>query len=65
MPKERSAMTFTEDSVEVTIRLPRAAYSRAWEMVTETDWDMRRRYGLDEPMSVEDFLALLLERTLR
>ena len=51
--------------VEVTIRITEAAYMRAQDMVTETDWDMRRRYGLHEDMTVEEFLAQLLERELK
>ena len=58
-------MSIDDDDVEVTIRLSRAALSRAWERVSETDWDMRRRYGIDEPMSVAEFLRLLLERNLK
>ena len=31
-----------------------AAFDHASEIVTETDGDMRRRYGLDEDMTVEE-----------
>jgi hypothetical protein len=53
-----------EEDIELTIWLSPGAYQRALEIVSETDVDMRRRYGLDEEMSVADYLALLLERKL-
>ncbi len=54
-----------EDDIELTVWFSPGAYHRALEIVSETDIDMRRRYGIDEEMSVADYLALLLERKLR
>jgi hypothetical protein len=50
--------------VEVTIRISEAAYLRAEEMIRETDPKTRRHYGLYEEMTVEEYLALLLEHEL-
>jgi len=54
-----------DDEVEVTISISRAVYERAWEIVSESDWDMRRRFGLEEDMTVEEYLATLVEQKLR
>ena len=52
-------------SIQVTIRVSSDAYHRALDMINENDPDMCRRYGIDEDMTVEEYLALLLERKLR
>ena len=54
-----------DDDVEVTITISRAAYERAWEIVIERDPDMRRRYDLIEDVSIEEYLAILIEERLR
>lgn len=54
-----------DDDVEVTIRIRSAAYERAWEIVSESDWEMRRRFGLEEDMTVQEYLATLVEQKLR
>lgn len=54
-----------DDDVEVTIRIRRAAYERAWEIVSEDDWDMRRDFGLEEDMTLEEYIASLVEEKLR
>lgn len=58
-------MRINNGTIEVTICLSSGAYRRALEMFNEPDWDMRRRYGVEEDMTLEEFLALLLERKLR
>lgn len=54
-----------DDDVEVTITISRAAYERAWEIVSERDPDMRRRFDLFEDFSLEEYLAILIEERLR
>ena len=54
-----------DDNVEVTITISRAAYEHAWEIVIERDPDMRRRYDLIEDVSIEEYLAILIEERLR
>jgi hypothetical protein len=58
-------MTLLDDDVEVTITISRAAYERAWEIVSERDPDMRLRFDLLEELSIEEYLAVLLEEKLR
>lgn len=58
-------MMLLDDDVEVTIRISRAAHWRAWEIVSESDWDMRRRFGLEEDMTLEEYIAALVEEKLR
>lgn len=58
-------MSFLDDDVEVTIRIRRAAYERAWEIISEDDWDMRRDFGLEEDMTLEEYIAALVEEKLR
>ena len=58
-------MTPFDDDIELTIQISRAAYERASEIVSESDWDMRRRFGLEEDMTLAEYLAALVEEKLR
>ena len=61
--QEQEEDVLVDDDVDVTIRISRAVYYRAWEIVC--DPEMCPVTSIDEQMSVEEFLAFFLDEKLR
>jgi hypothetical protein len=54
-----------DELVEVTIAISRATRERVWEIVLERDAELCPVIQIERPMTVQDFLAELIEQRLR